>query len=76
VHIWQQRSFLFGFHTDARRNKARQNKLKVIKDAILPTDIKTIRFFLSMSNFFKIHIKDFAMISVPHFEAHSEGFRL
>jgi hypothetical protein len=38
-----------------------KNKLKAIKDA----DIKTIRSFVGLCNFFRTHIKDFALIAAP-----------
>jgi hypothetical protein len=43
--------------------KPGKNKLKAIKDAKLPTDIKTIRSFVGLCNFFRMHIKDFALIA-------------
>jgi hypothetical protein len=47
--------------------KPGKNKLKAIKDAKMPTDIKTIWSFVSLCNFFWIHIKDFALIAAPLF---------
>ncbi len=44
-----------------------KNKVKVIKDAIPPTDIKTIRSFVGLCNFFRTHIKDFVLIAAPLF---------
>jgi hypothetical protein len=43
--------------------KQGKNKLKAIKDAKPPTDIKTIRSFVWLCNFFQTHIKDFALIA-------------
>ncbi len=43
-------------------------KLKVIKDAKPPTDIKTMRSFVGLCNFFRTHIKDFALIAAPLFK--------
>jgi hypothetical protein len=45
--------------------KPGKNKLKAIKDAKRPTDIKTIRSFVGLCNFFRTHIKDFALIAAP-----------
>jgi len=47
--------------------KLGKNKLKAIKDAKLPTHIKTIRSFVGLCNFFQTHIKDFPLISSPLF---------
>jgi hypothetical protein len=49
--------------------KPGKNKLKAIKDAKPPTDIKTktIRSFVGLCNFFRKHIKDFALIAAPLF---------
>jgi hypothetical protein len=48
--------------------KPRKNKLKAIKDAKPPTDIKTIWSFVGLCNFFRMHIKDFALIAAPLFK--------
>ncbi len=48
-------------------NQARKNKLKAIKNAKTPTDIKTIRSIVCLCNFFQTHIKDFALIAMPLF---------
>jgi hypothetical protein len=48
--------------------KPGKNKLKAIKDAKLPTNIKTIRSFVGLCNFFRTHIKDFALIAAPLFK--------
>jgi Reverse transcriptase (RNA-dependent DNA polymerase)/RNase H-like domain found in reverse transcriptase len=45
-----------------------KNKLKAIKDAKPPTDIKTIHSFVCLCNFFSTHIKDFALITAPLFK--------
>ncbi len=47
--------------------KPGKNKLKAIKDAKPPMDIKTIRSFVGLCNFFRTHIKDFALIATPLF---------
>ncbi len=45
-----------------------KNKLKAITDAKPPTDIKMIRSFISLCNFFRTRIKDFALIVTPLFK--------
>jgi len=50
-----------------------KNTLKVIKDAKLPTDFKTIRSFVGLCNFFRTHIKDFAQIVAPLFRLTGKG---
>jgi hypothetical protein len=47
--------------------KPGKNKLKTIKDVKPPTDIKAIRSFVGLCNFFRTHIKDFALIAAPLF---------
>jgi hypothetical protein len=42
--------------------KPGKNKLKAIKDAKPPTNVKTIRPFVGLCNFFRTQIKDFALI--------------
>jgi RNase H-like domain found in reverse transcriptase len=41
--------------------------LKAIEDAKPPTDIKIIRSFVGLCNFFRTHIKDFTLIPAPLF---------
>jgi hypothetical protein len=51
--------------------KPGKNKLKAIKDAKPPTDIKAIRSLCNdncLCNFFRTHIKDFALITAPLFK--------
>jgi hypothetical protein len=48
--------------------KPGKNKLKAIKDAKPPSDIKTILSFVGLCNFFRTHIKDFALIAAPLFK--------
>jgi len=43
------------------------NKLQAIADAKPPTDVKMVRSFLGLCNFFRSHIKDFAIIAAPLF---------
>jgi hypothetical protein len=39
-----------------------------MKDAQPPTNIKMVRSFVGLCNFFWTHIKDFAIISAPFFK--------
>jgi hypothetical protein len=55
-----------GFLTPEGINPGK-NQLKAINDAKLPTDIKMIRSFVGLCNFFWTHIKDFALIAAPLF---------
>jgi hypothetical protein len=56
-----------GFTLTPEGIKPGKNKLKAIKDAKPPTDIKTIQSFVGLCNFFRTHIKDFALIAAPLF---------
>jgi hypothetical protein len=55
--------------------KSGKNKLKAIQTAKAPADVKTIRSFVGLCNFFRTHIKDFAVITAT-VQAHPEGFRI
>ncbi len=57
-----------GFTLTPEGIKPGKNKLKVIKDAKPHTDIKTIRSFVGLCNFFRTHIKYFALIATPLFK--------
>ncbi len=57
-----------GFTLTPEGIKPGKNKLKAIKDAKLPMDIKTIRSLVGLCNFFKTHNKDFAAIAAPLFK--------
>jgi hypothetical protein len=57
-----------GFTLTSDGIKPGKNKLKVIKDAKPPTDIKTIWSFVGLCNLFRTHIKDFALIAAPLFK--------
>ncbi len=48
--------------------KPGKNKLKAIKNAKPPTHVKTIRSFVGLCNFFRTHIKNFAIIAAPLFK--------
>ncbi len=57
-----------GFTLTPAGIKPGKNKLKAIKDAKPPTDVKTIRSFVGLCNFFRTHIKNFAIIAAPLFK--------
>jgi Reverse transcriptase (RNA-dependent DNA polymerase) len=57
-----------GFTLTPEGIKLGKNKQKAIKDARPPTDIKTIQSFVGLCNFFRTHIKDFALIAAPLFK--------
>ncbi len=57
-----------GFTLTPAGIKPGKNKFKSIKNAKPPTDIKTIRSFVGLCNFFRTHIKNFATIAVPLFK--------
>jgi hypothetical protein len=48
--------------------KPGKNKLKAIETDKAPADVKTIRSFVGLCNFFRTHIKDFAIIAAPLFK--------
>ena len=47
--------------------KPGRNKLQANRDAQPPTNINMVRSFVGLSNFFRTHIKDFAIIAAPLF---------
>jgi hypothetical protein len=57
-----------GFTLTPEGIKPGKNKLKAIQTAKVPADIKTIRSFVGLCNFFQTHIKDFAVIAAPLFK--------
>ncbi len=57
-----------GFTLTPEGIKPGKNKLKAIKTAKAPADIKTIRSFVGLCNFFWTHMKDFAIIAAPLFK--------
>ncbi len=48
--------------------KPGKNKLKAIQNAKAPANVKTIRSFVGLCNFFRTHIKDFVVIAAPLFK--------
>jgi hypothetical protein len=56
-----------GFTLTPEGIKQGKNKLKAIKDAKPPLDVKTICSFVGLCNFFRTHIKNFAIIAAPLF---------
>ncbi len=56
-----------GFTLTPEGIKPSKNKLKAIQTAKAPADVKTIRSFVGLCNFFWTHIKDFAVIAAPLF---------
>jgi len=63
----QEVSYL-GFTLTPQGIKPGRNKLQAIKDAKLPTNVKMVRSFVGLCNFFRTHIKDFATIAAPLFK--------
>jgi hypothetical protein len=57
-----------GFTLTPEGIKLGKNKLKAIKDARPPKDIKTIQSFVGLCNFFMTHIMAFALIAAPLFK--------
>jgi hypothetical protein len=57
-----------GFTLTPEGIKPGKNKLKDIQTAKAPADIKTIRSFVGLCNFFRTCIKDFAVIAAPLFK--------
>jgi len=57
-----------GFTITPEGIKPGKKRLKAIKDAKPPKDIKTIQSFVELCNFFRMHIKDFSLIAAPLFK--------
>jgi hypothetical protein len=57
-----------GFTLTPAGIKPGKNKLKAIKNAKPPTDVKTIHSFVGLCNFFRTHIKNLAIIAAPLFK--------
>jgi hypothetical protein len=56
-----------GFTPTPEGMKQGKNILKAIQTAKAPADVKTIRSFVGLCNFFWTHIKDFTVIAAPLF---------
>jgi hypothetical protein len=63
-----------GFTLTPEGIKPGKNKLKAIKNPKPPTDVKTIRSFVGLCNFFRTHIKNFAIIAAPLFKLTRKDF--
>jgi hypothetical protein len=63
----RQVSYL-GFTLTPEGIKPGEAKLKSIKQATPPDDVKGIRSFMGLCNFFRHHIQDFAIIAAPLFK--------
>jgi hypothetical protein len=57
-----------GFTLTPEGIKPGKNKLKAIQHAKAPKDVKMIRSFMGLCNFFRHHIQDFAIIAAPLFK--------
>jgi hypothetical protein len=57
-----------GFTLTLAGIKPGKNKLKAIKNAKPPSDVKTIRSFVGLCNFFRTHIKNFVINAAPLFK--------
>ena len=66
MHFWKQGSLLPWIHFNPGRNKTHKKQVKAIQQAKVPNDVKTIRSFVSLCNFFLMHIKEFAIIAAPY----------
>ncbi len=66
--FWKPRGSYLGFTLTLEGIKPGCNKLQAIGDAKPPTTIKMVRSFVGLSNFFRMHIKDFAVIAVLLFK--------
>jgi hypothetical protein len=63
----QQVSYL-GFTLTPQGIKPGENKLKAIRLATAPTDVKSICSFVGLCNFFQNHIQNFAITAAPLFK--------
>jgi hypothetical protein len=59
---------LLGFTLTPEGIKPGETKLKSIKQATPPEDVKGIRSFMGLCNFFRHHIQDFSIIAAPLFK--------
>ncbi len=65
-----------GFTLTPEGIKPGKNKLKTIREAKPPTDIKYILSFMGLCNIFRTHIKDFAIIAAPLFKLMRKDSRI
>ncbi len=70
----KQVSYL-GFTLTPEGIKPGEAKLKAIKNAEPPRDIKGIRSFMGLCNFFRNHIQDFAITAAPLFKLKRQDSR-
>jgi hypothetical protein len=63
----RQVSYL-GFTVTPEGIKPGEAKLRTIKQATPPDDVKGIRSFMGLCNFFRHHIQDFAILAAPLFK--------
>jgi hypothetical protein len=68
VCVWQSRGLLSGIYANTSRNQTWSQQIQAIKDAKPPTMLKMVRSFVGLCNFFRTHIKDFALIAAPLFQ--------
>ncbi len=54
-----------GFVLTPEGIKPGRDKLRAIKAAQLPTNMKAVKSFIGLCNFFRTHIKNFATVSAP-----------
>ena len=54
-----------GFQLTPQGVRPGRDKLKCVRDAPPPTDVKQVRQFLGLCNFFRNHVKNFAKITSP-----------
>ncbi len=57
-----------GFTLTPLSIKPGRNKLQAIGDAQPPKTVKMVRSFVGLCNFFKLHLKNFAIIAAPLFK--------
>ena len=61
--IGQEEINYLGYRINSEGSKPGIDKLKAVRDALPPTDVAEIRQFLGLCNFFKNHIRNYAVIS-------------
>jgi hypothetical protein len=66
--VWQPTSLLPGIYPNSRRNQTRRGQAENIKQATPPDDVKGIRSFMGLCNFFRHHLQDFSIIAAPLFK--------